>query len=295
MNKYSSALWAQILGQFSAYDMAQFRNLFNQFDNNQNGTIEEDEFVNIMAWFGMKVDNQAIKDMMAQFDFNKNGNIEFDEFLQMVFAVHYGEGNSTFAELYSKALKTDIKPWKKPELIYSPEEVEKVLQEYPWFQKAEEKVAKGTFDEQDYPELVWTEEDFGVGIPLIDSQHRNIFKLLEDLVGTMRRQGTPAELGVALDGLLDYTKYHFQAEKMILDQYKYPDAESHGIEHQIFTDKITKRINEFKQNMMTNDGDNGDFKKMNLELITFLGDWLTEHIQKRDRDYGNYCRQYPIS
>ncbi|WP_199246833.1 hypothetical protein [[Phormidium] sp. ETS-05] len=67
-----------------------------------------------MAWFGLKVDHQAIKDMMAQFDFNSNETIEFDEFLQMVFAVHYGKGNSTFAELYSKALKTDIKPWKNP-------------------------------------------------------------------------------------------------------------------------------------------------------------------------------------
>lgn len=295
MERYSNVLWAQILGQFSAYEIAQFRNQFNIFDKNKNGTIEEDEFADIMAWFGLKVDQQAIKNMIDQFDFNQDGTIEFDEFLQMVFAVHYGEGNSTFAELYAKAIKTDIKPWQKPQLIYTPAEVEAVLQQYSWFQKTEERAAKIDLEGQDYPELVWTEEEFGVGIPQIDSQHRNIFKLLEDLVSIMRRKGTPAELGVALDGLLDYTKYHFQVEKVIFDEYKYPDAATHCVEHQIFTEKITNRVNKFKQNMISDSADEVNLRKMNLELITFLGDWLIEHIQKRDREYGNFCRQHPLS
>ena len=69
---------------FAKLSDLEMRNLFNQFDKDKNGTIDPSELKAVMIEMGHKVTDQDIKNMIEAADLDKNGVIDFEEFKKMM-------------------------------------------------------------------------------------------------------------------------------------------------------------------------------------------------------------------
>lgn len=121
------------------------------------------------------------------------------------------------------------------------------------------------------------DDGYSVGILSIDRQH----KVLIDYINRLNDEISKSEpdrnmLMYILNGLVGYTNSHFKYEEMLFTLHEYPSTEQHKEKHIRLFDKIA----EFKTRFDAGDTDVGQ------ELLTFLKDWLNEHILKEDMAYS---------
>ena len=69
---------------------------------------------------------------------------------------------------------------------------------------------------------------YSVHIDELDEQHKELIHLINEMYDAMKNgKGTDA-LGSILSELVEYTKYHFDAEEKLFLQYGYPEREAHA-------------------------------------------------------------------
>jgi len=132
--------------------------------------------------------------------------------------------------------------------------------------------------------ITWSEE-LSVSIPSIDAQHQiliNMINALDDALAS----GEASEVIVRIfKGLIIYTDKHFSFEENLFSQHGYGDGAAHKAKH----DALRKQVMDLKAKM-----DEGNFM-IGVELMVFLKDWLTNHIQKTDKEYVAYLTQQGVS
>lgn len=125
--------------------------------------------------------------------------------------------------------------------------------------------------------LEW-DDSLSVGIGSIDHQHRKFLSLLNDLYDAALQLKGQDEILSILRRMGEYTKEHFSYEEGLMVECDYPDYQRHLAEHISFiefVEKTTKRL------------EMEDFIS-SIELITYLRDWLTNHIINVDKHYGGH-------
>lgn len=121
----------------------------------------------------------------------------------------------------------------------------------------------------------WTEE-LSVGIPSIDRQHRKIVDLINELNTAMESGETDSILRQIFRELVAYTDHHFRYEEELFERAGYGDAAAHMQEHEA----LRKKVIDMKDRV-----DRGEFV-LGVEVMSFLRDWLTRHIQGSDMAYA---------
>ena len=127
--------------------------------------------------------------------------------------------------------------------------------------------------------LTWS-DDFLVGNPIIDNDHKQLFKLVNQLNGAMiSGQGSKVISGV-LASLIDYTASHFKREEDMMVKHNYPDYEEHKRVHQDLVSKV--------QGLQArlDAGEN----VLSQEIMLFLRTWLTGHILESDSRLAHYLQ-----
>ena len=114
-----------------------------------------------------------------------------------------------------------------------------------------------------------------VGIGIIDSQHRRLVKMINDLDQAINDNRAAEILGKTLKGLVDYTHTHFRTEEDLLKEHDYEDYALHCREHRIFTDQI-----EIYRDRL----DAGSLR-LSDEVMGYMRGWLLTHIGSSDRAY----------
>ena len=122
--------------------------------------------------------------------------------------------------------------------------------------------------------LTWN-DSFSVGVKTIDQQHSGLFAIVNELHAAMMTGKAKNVLGALLDKLVKYTVEHFAYEERMMEAAKYPTLVTHRAHH---TD-LTKQVGDFMARYKRGDG------ALNIELLRFLSDWLTKHIQHEDKEY----------
>jgi hemerythrin len=120
----------------------------------------------------------------------------------------------------------------------------------------------------------WNEK-YSVGIQSIDNQHKEIVKLLNDLLQAMKQgQANDVTSKIILE-LEKYARNHFQKEEFFFKRFNYPEAEEHIKEHRLFIQKVESLKSEFKAGKIT----------LTFELLNFLKDWVDHHVLEADKKY----------
>lgn len=123
-------------------------------------------------------------------------------------------------------------------------------------------------------------EKYALGIHEIDAQHQSLVNLINKLFAAMQSGAGRDLLEETLAGLIDYTQRHFMTEEMLMSNYDYPELDLHKQEHWKFCEEITSFQEEFQT------GNTG----LSIQLITFLRNWLDDHICRTDQRYGDFLR-----
>jgi hemerythrin-like metal-binding protein len=129
--------------------------------------------------------------------------------------------------------------------------------------------------------MTWNSK-YSVGVKHLDSQHTVLFGLLNDLHSAMLKGEAQSMTGPLLRKLVDYTHTHFAAEEKMLAESKYPGLAEHKLKHR----DLIKQVEDYAARF-----DRGEIT-LNLHLMNFLRDWLTNHIQKTDHEYGPWLNEH---
>lgn len=123
----------------------------------------------------------------------------------------------------------------------------------------------------------WKDE-YLVGQPEIDNQHKRLFQLADELHTAMTAGKGKDVMLKTLGDLIDYTKRHFAAEEALMLRSKYPGYP----EHKAFHDKLTAQVVQFQTEFAAGKS------IVSIQLLQFLKDWLQHHIAETDRKIAVY-------
>lgn len=117
-------------------------------------------------------------------------------------------------------------------------------------------------------------------IPEIDAQHKKLVDLINQLYNAFNDNQAKNVLGPILDELIHYTIVHFTFEEKLFTSLNTAKFDDHLKQHEAFKIKVTELKEKFdKGNQVT------------FRVMTFLRDWLTNHIQVMDMQYVKMARE----
>lgn len=124
------------------------------------------------------------------------------------------------------------------------------------------------------------DDEFETGIGEFDKHHKRLFSLINSLYKAIRNNRTQEDLQAILEELVNYTKYHFDAEEKVFKQFNYTEYDAHRRIHE----NLKKQVGDFLD----------DLKRGNVaisfNLLEFLKDWLFNHIKIEDKKYGKFLK-----
>jgi hemerythrin len=131
--------------------------------------------------------------------------------------------------------------------------------------------------------LDW-DASFATGVERYDEAHRVLFKMINDLHEAMQQKRSKEAIERILSGLADYTVSHFADEERSFAQTHYPEEAQHKQLHKQLVDRVVELQEKFHsgETVLTQD------------IITFLNDWLVNHIKGVDKKYGPHLNKSGI-
>ena len=138
--------------------------------------------------------------------------------------------------------------------------------------------------------LMWT-ENRSVGVKYFDEDHKRLIRMINELhfaIQEVDASGKIAEdeIEIALHRLENYFQYHCVEEEVFMSKIAYPSLEAHKLQHRFFFGKVAEMSERFRGSRSPAHA---------TELMQFMYDWLTNHINFTDRKYGEYLQASQIS
>lgn len=127
------------------------------------------------------------------------------------------------------------------------------------------------------PKLTWNDK-FSVKIAQIDSQHKKLIDLVNQLSDAMAVGKGKEVLGPILDALISYTQVHFANEEKLMLAHGYPGLAAHVAEHRKLTTEVIQIQERYRK------GGVG----LTIPVLNFLNEWLTKHILNTDMQYSGF-------
>ena len=134
-------------------------------------------------------------------------------------------------------------------------------------------------------EIKWS-KDYETGVEEIDDQHHILVNTLNEANELLTKDYSLENLQNITKDLLSYALYHFEEEEEMMQNYNYAeefpeDDKNHMIQHRDFSAKVVDVRNSLKAgNLIEQD-----------ELISFLLNWLLNHIDKTDKKLGLFLQK----
>ncbi|HPF70865.1 MAG TPA: bacteriohemerythrin [Candidatus Krumholzibacteria bacterium] len=120
-----------------------------------------------------------------------------------------------------------------------------------------------------------------VDVSEMDAEHKKLIGLVNALNDAMKAGKGKDELDRIFNELARYTQSHFASEERYMQKVGFPGLEKQKAEHQA----LLKQVTAFKA-----DYDAGK-AMVTVKLMGFLRDWVRNHIQKSDKEYGAWAKQ----
>jgi hemerythrin-like metal-binding protein len=122
---------------------------------------------------------------------------------------------------------------------------------------------------------------YSVKVRSCDAEHVKLFALINDLHEAMQ-SGKGAQVIQRVIGELErYTQTHFSAEEALMAKASYPALAAHRVEHQKFVEAVVK----FRKQGISG---------QSIAVLTFLNDWLVNHIMRTDQQYSAHLNAHGI-
>ncbi len=137
----------------------------------------------------------------------------------------------------------------------------------------------------------WTSE-MSVEEPVIDSQHKKLFAIFNELIKEVGSDERVALLRTTIHALDDYVRQHFSYEEEYMLMLNFPDYQKHKTIHKKlisyldnFKVKLDRVLYENKQQVLVSEKLAG----LIIDCRNYLANWLKEHIFGADQKYHSYA------
>lgn len=120
--------------------------------------------------------------------------------------------------------------------------------------------------------------NFEVKVASIDEQHKKLVAMINSLVDATPEERKSEAAHKVLWDLVDYVKVHFAYEEKLMHTHNYPGIEAHKAMHKELVKKALELSKRIKSGAVT----------VGEELLIFLTNWLTAHIEGVDKRLGEF-------
>ncbi len=141
----------------------------------------------------------------------------------------------------------------------------------------EEKVRDCIINRDNHLLIHW-DDSYSVGLPEIDRQHKILVDLVNELNMIYELKLDEIFVHRVLQGLIDYTAFHFSFEEDLLERSGYDGFVMHKEKH----NKLVQQVMAFKQQF------EAEGVAILDDLMVFLTKWLNKHIKVFDKEYGKF-------
>jgi hemerythrin len=128
--------------------------------------------------------------------------------------------------------------------------------------------------------IVW-EARFNLQVDIIDEQHRQLVDLMNRLIDIKQNDQSGEGVVEALGEMTNYLGDHFDTEEQMMIDQGYPEIDSHREEHQNFVAQTAYYIATYRETGVS----------LKKDILTFLQEWLVDHILKTDQDFGRFLKK----
>lgn len=133
--------------------------------------------------------------------------------------------------------------------------------------------------------ITWTKE-MSVSVTVLDEDHKKLIEIINQLHDGISAGHKKEILASVLDELAKYTKFHFDREEEFFAKSNYLSTTAHKMEHSGFISRLSNLQERFKSTPIA---------MLDLELMSYLRNWLLMHIQGSDKKYGPHLNGCGIS
>jgi len=126
--------------------------------------------------------------------------------------------------------------------------------------------------------IVTWDGSLAIGVDIVDTQHKELFRVINSFHDKIGREEDSFALTVLLDSLKNYVTYHFATEERLLERAGCPELDTHKGAHAAFA----TLMEHYELNR-----DQAHCDEL-LKLQSFLVGWLTNHIQHEDLRLKEY-------
>jgi|HubBroStandDraft_5_1064220.scaffolds.fasta_scaffold1213581_1 hemerythrin len=131
--------------------------------------------------------------------------------------------------------------------------------------------------------VAWSDK-YSVGVGSADSQHFVLFEILNELNTAMMHGQNQVIINQLLAKLVRHTRDHFSSEEAMMAAVGYPGLEAHKALHRELTGEVEEFMARHERGESMGNG----------KLLSFLRDWLTDHILTADRNYGPWLNEHGL-
>ncbi|MGE5172903.1 MAG: bacteriohemerythrin [Betaproteobacteria bacterium] len=133
--------------------------------------------------------------------------------------------------------------------------------------------------------MEWTEK-LATGITTIDSQHKELFRRINNLVTAIKQHRCKSEIDGTIKFLEDYARIHFSEEEKHMAETNYGGLEAQRKDHK----KYLTALAELKKqaSLPRVKGSSYDLSATTNQVVV---DWIVAHIMKLDMKFGEYLKQ----
>lgn len=131
----------------------------------------------------------------------------------------------------------------------------------------------------DVKPFIQYDESYATGIAEYDRHHKILFHLINKLHIAKERGESRSELGEILTDLAEYTIMHFACEEIMFRKLGYDQTAGHMEKHKALLSQVTNFVDRFKAGNVQIDN----------SILSFLKDWLDNHIKVVDKSYGPFA------
>lgn len=134
--------------------------------------------------------------------------------------------------------------------------------------------------------ILWN-DSYLTGIKRIDEQHKVLVNTLNEANARLAANVTRDLLEQITRDLLSYAIYHFETEESLMQEYDYSglsaaENERHRQEHRSFSQQVVALREGLRDgHLVTRE-----------ELLSFLNNWLVNHILHTDKQFGEFLNSH---
>lgn len=129
--------------------------------------------------------------------------------------------------------------------------------------------------------MIRWKDEYSVGIAEMDQEHKKLIAMISSLHDAMTAgMGRAALSAVSLE-MLDYARTHFADEEQLMKSCGFPGLAPHRSEHELFIAKTLDIRERIQRGELV----------FSIEVLSFLKNWLVNHIQRMDKQYGSFIRE----